>query len=86
MRQRTAVILAAILIAGIVGLQVLEVVMRAAVNQWISQGVVIPVYGRVLLGVAVFWATFRWLLAVPVLGAFVLLALLARREGKGARA
>jgi hypothetical protein len=81
-RQRTAVIVAGLLIAGILGLQVLEVVMRGAANRWMEQGVVIPLYGRILLGVAVFWAAFKWLLALPILIALLLIALLTRREAK----
>jgi hypothetical protein len=86
MRRRTAVMLAGLLISGILGLQVLEVVMRAATNRWMEQGVVVPLYGRILLGVAVFWVEFKWLLAIPILIAFLLIALLARREAKGVRA
>lgn len=78
--------LAGLLISGILGLQILEVVMRAAANGWMEQGVVIPLYGRTLLGIAVFWADFKWLLSVPLLIAFLLIALLARRETKGVRA
>jgi len=85
-RHRTAVISAGLLIAGILGLQILEVVMRAAANRWMEQGVVIPLYGRVLLGLAVFWASFKWLLALPILLAFLLIALLTRRDAKGVRA
>ena len=51
-----------------------------------EQGVVVPLYGRILLGVAVFWVEFKWLLALPILIAFLLIALLARREAKGVRA
>jgi hypothetical protein len=43
---------------------------------------VIPLYGRALLGVAVFRAAFKWLLAVPILIAFLLIALLTGRETK----
>jgi hypothetical protein len=86
MRRRTAVVLAGLLISGILGLQVLEVVMRAATNQWMEQGVVIPLYGRILLVVAVFWIEFKWLLALPILIAFLLIALFAKRETKGVRA
>ena len=86
MRRRTAVVLAGLLISGILGLQVLEVLMRAATNRWMEQGVVIPLYGRILLGVAVFWVEFKWLLALPILIAFLLIALLAKRETKGVRA
>lgn len=86
MRRRTAVVLAALLISGILGLQVLEIVMRAATNRWMEQGVVIPLYGRILLGVADFWVDFKWLLALPILVAFLLIALLAKRDAKGVRA
>jgi hypothetical protein len=79
-RQRTAIISAGLLIAGILGLQVLEVVMGAATNRWMEQGVVIPLYGRILLGVAVFWVSFKWLLALPIFIAFLLIALLTKRE------
>ena len=82
MRRRTAIVLAGLLISGILGLQILEIVMRAATNRWMEQGVVIPLYGRILLGVAVFWVEFKWFLALPVLVAFVLIALLAKREAK----
>jgi hypothetical protein len=78
--------LVGLLIAGILGLQVLEVVMRAAVNRWMEPGVVIPLYGRILLGVAVFWASFRWLLALPILIAFLLIALLVKRDAQNVRA
>jgi predicted neutral ceramidase superfamily lipid hydrolase len=83
MRRRTAVVLAGLLISAILGLQALEVVMRAATNRWMEQGVVIPLYGRVLLGVALFWVDFKWLLALPIIIAFLLIALLARREASG---
>ncbi len=86
MRHRTAVILAGLLIAGILGLQVLEVVMRAAVNRWMEHGVAIPLYGRILLGAAVFWTDFKWLLALPIILALSLIALLAWREPKDAKA
>jgi len=86
MRRRTAVVLAGLLISGILGLQVLEIAMRAATNRWMEQGVVIPLYGRILLGVAVFWVDFKWLLALPILIAFLLIALLAKRDAKGVRA
>lgn len=45
-----------------------------------EQGDVIPLYGRVLLGAAVFRAAFKWLLALPILVAFLLIALLSGRE------
>ena len=86
MHRRTAVVLAGLLISGIVGLQVLEIAMRAATNRWMEQGVVIPLYGRILLGVADFWVDFKWLLALPILIAFLLIALLAKRDAKGVRA
>ena len=86
MSRRTAVVLAGLLISGIVGLQVLEIAMRAVTNRWMEQGVVIPLYGRILLGVADFWVDFKWLLALPILIAFLLIALLARRDAKGVRA
>ncbi|HTZ82715.1 MAG TPA: hypothetical protein VMB66_05960 [Candidatus Acidoferrales bacterium] len=85
MRRKTAVVSASLLVSGVLGLQVLEVVMRAAVNRWMEQGIAVPLYGRVLLGVAVFWVEFKWLLAIPILAAFLLIALLARREAKGLR-
>jgi hypothetical protein len=86
MRRRTAVVSSGLLISGILGLQVLEVVMRAVTNRWMEQGVVIPLYGRILLGVAVFWVEFKWLLALPILLAFLLIALLTKRDTKGVRA
>lgn len=86
MRRRTAVVLAGLLISGILGLQVLEIAMRAATNRWLEQGVAIPHYGRMLLGVALFWVDFKWLLALPILMAFLIIAWLARREDKGLRA
>jgi hypothetical protein len=85
-RQRTALILAGLLTAGILGLQVLEIGMKAAANRWMEQGVVIPLYGRILLGVAAFWLSFRWLLALPILIAFLLIGLLTKRGAKGVRA
>jgi hypothetical protein len=85
MRRRTAVV-AGLLLSGILGLQVLEVAMRAATNRWMEQGVVVPLYGRILLGVAVLWVEFKWLLALPILIAFLLIVLLGRREAKGIRA
>jgi type II secretory pathway component PulF len=51
-----------------------------------EQGVVIPLYGRILLGVADFWVDFKWLLALPILVAFLLIALLAKRDARGIRA
>jgi len=51
-----------------------------------EQGVVIPLYRRILLRVAVCWVEFKWLLALPILIAFLLIALLAKRETKGVRA
>lgn len=83
MRWRTAVILDGLLIAGIPGLQLLVVVMNAAANRWMQQGVATPLYARILLGVAVFWVDFKWLLALPILIAFVLIALLTKRDTKG---
>ena len=80
MRRRTAVVLAGSLISGIVGLQVLEIAMRAATNRWMEQGVVIPLYGRILLGVADFWVDFKWLLALPILIAFLLIALFCQAQ------
>lgn len=74
--------LGSFLISGILGLQILEVVMRAATNRWTEQGVVVPLYGRILLGVAIFWVEFKWLLALPILVAFLLIALLASRGTK----
>jgi hypothetical protein len=85
MSRRTAVALAGSLISGIFGLQTLEVVMRAATNRWMEQGVVIPLYGRILLGVAVFWVRFKWLLALPILIAFALIVSLARRDAKASK-
>jgi len=85
-RRRTAFILDGLLIAGILGLQVLVAVMNAATDRWMEQGVVMPLYGRIFLGIAVFWVDFKWLLALPILIAFVLIALLTKREAKGIRA
>jgi len=82
MRRRTAFVSAGLLISGILGLQALEVVMRSVTNRWVVQGVVIPLYGRILLGVTLFWVQFKWLLALPILIAFLVIALLARREAK----
>ncbi len=85
MQRRTAFVLAGLLLSGIFGLQILEIAMRAATNRWMEQGVVIPLYGRILLGVAVFWAEFKWLLALPILIAFLLIALLTKRGTDGVR-
>jgi hypothetical protein len=51
-----------------------------------EQGVVIPLYARVLLGVAAFRAMLKWLLALPILIAFLLIALFTRRRTKDVRA
>jgi hypothetical protein len=49
-----------------------------AAAKWMEQGVVIPLYGRLLFGVSVFRAAFRFLPALPIIIAFLLLALLTR--------
>ena len=83
MRPRTAVVMAGLLISGIVGLQLLAILIRSASNQWMEQGVPIPLYGRILLGVADFWIDFRWVLAIPILSTFLLIALLAKWDTRG---
>jgi hypothetical protein len=63
MRYRTAGILSVVLIGGLFGLP-------AAVNTFLlpslDQGVIIPLYERILLGVAIFCLTWRFLLALPI--------------------
>ncbi len=73
MRYRTAIILSFLLIGGMFGFRV---VVDAAVNRCVEQGVVIPLYERVLLGVAVFWLHFQWLLIPAIAGALFLIAVL----------
>ena len=80
MRRRTAIVLASSLVALVLGLQVVEILMRAAVNRWMEQGAVIPLSGRMLLGIAVFWTDFKWLLALPIIISFCLIAFFTRRE------
>jgi hypothetical protein len=82
MRRRTAFIFVSLLIAAIFGLQIVKVVMEDAANRWMGQGIVIPLYGRILLGIAVFWGRFRWFLALPIIMSFLLIALFTKREAK----
>jgi len=63
-RYRTAAILSVILIAGMWGL---PAVAMAVLRPSMEQGVAIPLYERLLYGVAIFCLTFRWLLALPIL-------------------
>ena len=73
MRRKTAVILAGLLIGGVVGLEVLEAVMRTAAYHWAEQGTMVPLSGRMLLGIAVFWGHIKWLAALPAILALVFL-------------
>jgi type II secretory pathway component PulF len=81
-RRRTTVILASSLLAVVLGLQAVELLMRAAVNRWLEQGIAVPLYGRILLGVAFFWAEYKWLLALPIIMSFFLIKFFMRREAK----
>jgi hypothetical protein len=63
-RYRTAAILSVTLIGGMFGL---PAVAMAVLRPYMEQGVAIPIYERILFGVAVFCLSFRWLLALPIL-------------------
>lgn len=64
MRFRTAAIWSLVLIGGMF---VLPKAVMAALLPSLQQGVPIPLYERILLGVAVFFLTFRFFLVLPIL-------------------
>ena len=62
MRYRTAGILSVVLVGGMF---ILPVVANAVAVRYLDQGLAIPLYTRILFGVAVFCLSFRWLIAIP---------------------
>lgn len=74
MRFRTAAILSAVLVGGV--LFVLPAVVEAVFIPSLRQGVPNPMpgYEQILLGVALFCHRFRWLLAPPTVLVFFLIA------------
>ncbi|MGB6403409.1 MAG: hypothetical protein WBF26_11225 [Candidatus Sulfotelmatobacter sp.] len=63
MRYRTAAVLSVVLIGGMFGL---DFVVKHLLLPSLEQGGVIPFYDRVLLGVAVFFLSWRVILALPI--------------------
>jgi hypothetical protein len=63
MRYRTAAILSVVLIGGLFAL---PAAVNAVLLPSLEQGAIIPLYARVLLGVAIFCLTFRFLLVLPI--------------------
>jgi len=77
MRIRTAIVVSCVssgLLIG--GMFALQSIMFVAAARWAEQGFDIPVYQKVLFGIAVFWSRFWWL-ASPFLCGIVFLCVLA---------
>lgn len=74
MRYRTAAIWSAILVGGMFGL---PEAIRAVFFPSLEQGISLPGYQQVLLGIAVFCFRFRWVLALPIAAVVVVLFIVA---------
>ena len=71
MRFRTAAILSFVLIGGMF---TFPMVMMTAANHYVEMGVVIPLYMRILFGVAFFFGSFKWFLSPLIIIALFLVA------------
>ena len=74
MRYRTAAIVSIVLIGGMFGL---PEAIRAVFFPSLEQGIPVPGYERVLLGIAIFCFRFRWVLALPIAAVVVALFTIA---------
>jgi hypothetical protein len=71
MRYRTAAILSVVLVGGMFGM---GSAVRAVLLPSFEQGVPIPLYERILFGVAIFCLTWRFFLALPIVSVLFTIA------------
>jgi type II secretory pathway component PulF len=73
MRYRTALILSAVIIAGMFAL---PMTIEPIANHYIQTGSPIPLYMRLFFGVSVVLIPLRWILAPATVGALIFIAAL----------